>query len=88
MDKPFDRYKEAFAKNAIPRQQLDTQASTVHQYEGALKLDQGQIENAKVQLAYCQITAPITGRVGLRLVDAGNIVHASDANALVVLTQL
>src|SRR5437868_1795904 len=69
----LERYKEAFAKNAIPKQQLDTQASTLHQYEGAVKLDQGQIDNAKVQLAYCHIKAPITGRVGLRLVDAGNI---------------
>ena len=83
-----ERYKEAFAKNAIPKQQLDTQMSTVRQYEGAVKLDQGQIDNAKVQLAYCHITAPITGRVGLRLVDAGNIVHGSDTNPLVVITQL
>src|SRR4051812_36958386 len=83
-----ERYKEAFAKNAIPKQQLDTQMSTVRQYEGAVKLDQGQIDNAKVQLAYCHITAPISGRVGLRLVDAGNIVHSSDTNPLVVITQL
>jgi membrane fusion protein, multidrug efflux system len=84
----LDRYKEAFAKNAIPKQQLDTQASTVHQYEGAVKLDQGQVDNARVQLAYCHITAPISGRVGLRLVDAGNLVHASDANPLVVIAEL
>jgi multidrug efflux system membrane fusion protein len=84
----LERYKEAFAKNAIPKQLLDTQLSTVHQYEGAVKLDQGQVNNAKVQLAYCHITAPISGRVGLRLVDAGNIVHANDTNPLVVITQL
>jgi multidrug efflux system membrane fusion protein len=84
----LDRYKEAFAKNAIPKQQLDTQVATVHQYEGTVKLDQGQMENAKVQLAYCHLVAPISGRVGLRLVDAGNIVHASDANPLVVITEL
>lgn len=84
----LDRYKEAFAKKAIPKQQLDTQAATVHQYEGTVKLDQGQVDNARVQLAYCHIGAPISGRVGLRLVDAGNIVHASDANALVVITEL
>jgi multidrug efflux system membrane fusion protein len=84
----LDRYKEAFAKNAIAKQQLDTQASAVHQYEGATKLDQGQIENAKVQLAYCHIKAPITGRVGLRLVDAGNIVHPNDTSPLVVIAQL
>ena len=84
----FERYKEAFSKNAIPKQQFDTQASVVHQYEGAVKLDQGQVNNAKVQLAYCHIAAPISGRVGLRLVDAGNIVHASDTNPLVIITQL
>ena len=84
----FERYKEAFSKNAIPKQQLDTQMATVRQYEGAVKLDQGQMDNAKVQLAYCHITAPISGRVGLRLVDAGNIVHSSDTNPLVVIAQL
>jgi multidrug efflux system membrane fusion protein len=84
----LDRYKEALAKNAIARQQFETQRSTVHQYEGTVKLDQGQIDNARVQLAYCHIKAPITGRVGLRLVDAGNIVHANDTNPLVMLTQL
>ena len=84
----LERYKEAFAKNAIPKQQLDTQVSTVHQFEGTVRLDQGQIDNAKVQLAYCHIAAPISGRVGLRLVDAGNIVHASDTNPIVVITQL
>ena len=84
----LERYKEAFSKNAIPKQLLDTQLSTLHQYEGAVKLDQGQVDNAKVQLAYCRIAAPITGRVGLRLVDAGNIVHASDTNPLVVITEL
>lgn len=84
----LDRYKDAFAKNAIPKQQLDTQLATVHQYEGTVKLDQGQLDNARVQLAYCRIAAPISGRVGLRLVDAGNIVHAGDANPLVVITEL
>lgn len=84
----LERYRVAFARNAIPKQQLDTQVATVHQYEGAVKLDQGQVDNAKVQLAYCHIVAPISGRVGLRLVDAGNIVHASDTNPLVIITQL
>ncbi len=84
----LDRYKEAFSKNAIPKQQLDTQLATVHQFEGTVKLDEGMVTNAQVQLAYCHISAPITGRVGLRLVDPGNIVHASDANALVVITEL
>jgi multidrug efflux system membrane fusion protein len=83
-----ERYKEAFSKNAIPKQQYDTQVATLHQYEGTVTLDQALVENAKVQLAYCHITAPISGRVGLRLVDMGNIVHSSDSNPLLVITQL
>jgi membrane fusion protein, multidrug efflux system len=84
----LNRYQTAYSKNAIPKQQLDTQVATVHQFEGIVKLDQGQIDNAKVQLAYCQITSPISGRVGLRLVDPGNIVHAADQNGMLVITQL
>ncbi|MCU1266830.1 MAG: mdtA [Acidobacteria bacterium] len=84
----LNRYQMAFSKNAIPKQQLDTQQATVHQYEGILKNDQGQIDNANVQLGYCRITSPISGRVGLRLVDPGNIVHAADTNGLLVITQL
>ena len=84
----LERYQEAFASNAIPKQQLDTQVATVHQYEGTVKLDQGQLANAKVQLAYCYINAPISGRVGLRLVDEGNIVQANSTSPLVVITQL
>jgi multidrug efflux system membrane fusion protein len=84
----LSRYQTAYSKNAIPKQQLDTQLATVHQYEGIVKMDQGQIDNAKVQLAYCQITSPISGRVGLRLVDPGNIVHAADTNGMLVITQL
>ena len=84
----LNRYQIAYSKNAIPKQQLDTQVATVHQYEGIVQIDQGQIDNAKVQLAYCQITSPITGRVGLRLVDPGNIVHAADTNGMLVITQL
>jgi membrane fusion protein, multidrug efflux system len=60
----------------------------VHQDEGAVKVDEGQIESARVNLAYCKITAPVSGRVGLRLVDPGNIVHAADTNGLVVITQM
>jgi len=60
----------------------------VAQYEGTIKQDMGNIDNAKLQLIYAQVTAPITGVAGLRLVDPGNIVHASDANGMVVLTQL
>jgi len=82
------RYQELVPLKAIPEQQLATQQATVHQYEGTVKVDAGQIESAKVNLAYCRITAPITGRVGLRLVDAGNIVHASDASGLLVITRV
>ncbi len=84
----LSRYKEAYAKNAIPKQLLDTQQASVHQYEGAVKFDQGQIDTAKVQLDYCHVAAPISGRVGLRLIDPGNVVHANDTNPLVVITQL
>jgi multidrug efflux system membrane fusion protein len=83
----LERYQEAFASNAIPKQQLDTQVAVMHQDEGTVKLDQGQLDNAKVQLAYCYINAPISGRVGLRPVDAGNIIQAGISN-LVVITQL
>jgi multidrug efflux system membrane fusion protein len=82
------RYQDAYARIAIPKQQLDTQVATVHQYEGTVTNDQGQVDSAQVQLAYCHITAPISGRVGLRLVDPGNIVHAADTNPLLVIAQL
>ena len=82
------RFQELVTTDAVPRQQLDTQASLVHQLEGTVKNDQGQIDATKVQLAYCHITSPIAGRVGLRLVDAGNIVHAADTGGLVIVTQL
>jgi membrane fusion protein, multidrug efflux system len=84
----LNRYQVAYSKNAIPKQQLDTQLATVHQYEGVVNIDQGQIDNARVQLAYCRIASPITGRVGLRQVDPGNIVHAADTNGMLVITQL
>ena len=82
------RYEVLWAQNSIPKQQLDTQVSLVHQYEGAVKNDQGLIDSTKVQLAYCRITSPIGGRVGLRLVDPGNIVHATDTSGIVVVAQL
>jgi len=72
------RYQQLVPQKAIPEQQLATQQATVHQDEGVVKLDQGQIESAKVNLAYCKIAAPATGRIGLRLVDPGNIVQATD----------
>jgi multidrug efflux system membrane fusion protein len=84
----LERFKLLFKENVIPQQQLDTQAALVGQFDGAIASDQGQIDNAKLQLTYSHITAPISGRIGLRLVDAGNIVHASDANGLLVITQL
>ena len=82
------RYQTLVPLKAIPEQQLATQQATVHQDEGVVKIDQGQIDSAKVNLAYTKITAPLTGRIGLRLVDVGNIVHAGDANGLVVITQM
>ena len=81
------RYETLIKDDSIPRQQLDTQAAVVNQYEAALKSDQSQVDSAKLNLTYCRITAPISGVVGLRLVDAGNIVHAGDAGGLVVITQ-
>ncbi len=84
----YERFKLLFKEGVIPQQQLDTQAALVGQFDGAIRSDQGQIDNAKLQLIYCRITAPISGRVGLRLVDAGNIVHATDASGLLVITQL
>ena len=78
----LDRYQSLSDKGIIARQQRDTQASLVGQYEGGIKADEAAIENAKLQLTYCHITAPIGGRIGLRLVDIGNIAHASDATGL------
>ena len=82
------RYQVLVQQDAIPKQQLDTQIATVNQLEATLKSDQGGIESAKLNLAYSRITAPITGTVGLKLVDPGNIVHANDPNGIVVMTQL
>ena len=84
----LERYRQLWKQDSIPRQQLDTQEALVRQFEGAVKVDQGQIDNARLQLTYSRVTAPIGGRVGLRQVDAGNIVHANDPNGLVVITQL
>lgn len=84
----LERYKLLFAEDSMPKQQLDTQQSLVRQYEAAIQSDQAQVDNAKLQLTYCRITSPLGGRVGLRLVDAGNMIHATDANGLVVITQL
>jgi multidrug efflux system membrane fusion protein len=82
------RYEGLLQQNAIPEQQVATQQALVEQDQGVVKIDQGQIDSAKLNLVYCKIIAPITGRVGLRLVDPGNIIHATDANGLVVITQI
>jgi len=82
------RYVELNKEGVIAAQQVDTQKATVGQLEGAVRADQAQIDNQKLQLVYCKITAPLSGRVGLRLVDQGNIVHATDATGLVVITQV
>jgi multidrug efflux system membrane fusion protein len=82
------RYQELIKRNAVAEQTLATQRAAVVQDEGAVKTDQGQIASAKLNLIYCNVTAPITGRVGLRLVDPGNIVHATDTNGLLVITQI
>ncbi len=82
------RYETLIKEDSIPRQQLDTQAATVAQIQASLQSDQAQIESARLNLTYSRITAPTGGRIGLRQMDLGNIVHAADPNGLVVITQL
>jgi len=82
------RYRKLVAEDSIAKQQLDTQESLVAQYEGNVQTDQAQINTAKLNLTYCHIVAPVSGRVGLRQVDQGNYVQVSDANGLVTITQL
>jgi membrane fusion protein, multidrug efflux system len=84
----LQRYKDAYAKNAIAKQQLDDQEQTVVQFEGTVKADEGSVAFDRVQLEYCHIVAPIAGRVGLRLVDPGNTVFAGSSSTLMVITQL
>jgi len=84
----YQRFQLLFKEGVIPKQQVDTQQAQVGQSEGAIKADQAVVDNAKLQLVYAHVTAPISGRIGLRLVDMGNIVHASDTNGLLVITQL
>jgi len=83
-----ERYRTLYAQDSIAKQQVDTQEALVRQYEGTVKFDQGQIDNIRLQLTYSRITAPVSGRLGLRLVDSGNIVRSGDANGLVVITQI
>ena len=84
----LDRYKAAWARNAIPKQTLDDQEKIVLQDQGTVKNDQGTLQYDQVQLSYCHIVAPINGRVGLRLVDPGNLVTANGTTVLVVITQM
>ena len=84
----LERYQTLLAQDSISRQQVDTQAALVRQFQGAVESDKGAIDNARLQLTYARITAPISGRVGLRQVDPGNIVHASDSNGVVTITQV
>ena len=82
------RYQKLLALNAIPEQQYATQRATVDQDEGTVRNDQGLVDAAKLNVAYCHIVAPITGVVGLRLVDPGNIIHAADTNGMIVIAQV
>ena len=84
----LERYRTLLSQDSISKQQVDTQESLVRQYQGAVQADQGQIDSAKLQLTYSRVTAPISGVVGLRQVDPGNVIHANDANGLVVITQI
>lgn len=82
------RFKTLLEQDSVAEQQVETQAALVRQYEAALKVDQAQVESAALQLSYAHITAPVSGRIGLRTVDQGNIVHAGDATGIAVITQL
>ena len=84
----LERYRTLQKQDSIARQQVDTQEAQVRQNEATVRMDQAAIDNIRLQLAYCRITAPVGGRLGLRQVDPGNIVRAGDANGLVVITQL
>jgi multidrug efflux system membrane fusion protein len=84
----LERYRVLLAQDSVPKQQYDTQVAAVNQAEGTVKSDQAQIDSAKLQIVYCRITSPLSGRIGLRLVDQGNMVHANDANGLAVITQV
>ncbi|MEB0140945.1 MULTISPECIES: MdtA/MuxA family multidrug efflux RND transporter periplasmic adaptor subunit [unclassified Undibacterium] len=83
----LQRYRLLLSQNSIAQQQLDTQEALERQYQGTVKIDQGTLDNARLQLSYSRISAPLAGRIGLRQVDLGNIVHASDTNGLLVITQ-
>jgi membrane fusion protein, multidrug efflux system len=84
----YERYKKLVAQDSIARQQLDTQASLVRQYEAALVIDQAQVDAAKLNVTYTKILAPLTGRIGLRLVDPGNYVTMADATSICLIIQV
>lgn len=84
----LERYQLLWKEGVIAKQQLDTQAAAVGQFEGTIAADQAAINNAKLQLTYAKVTAPLTGRAGLRLIDVGNMIHAADPNGLVVIDQM
>lgn len=84
----LERFQQLYKDGVIPKQQLDTQDSLVGQLEGSVRADQAQVDNVKLNLVYTRITAPVNGRIGLRQIDVGNIVHASDPNGLLIITQL
>ena len=84
----LERYKLLYSQDSIAQQQVATQEGLVRQYEGAVLTDQGQVDSAKLNLVYAKVTAPVSGRVGLRQVDLGNIVHAADTNGVVIITEL
>ena len=84
----LQRYRDAWARNAIPKQTLDDQEKIVLQDQGTVKNDEGTVQYDQVQVGFCHITSPITGRVGLRLIDPGNVVQANGTNPLVVVTQM
>src|SRR5579863_10157795 len=85
----YERFKGLLQDSgSMSQQQVDTQQATVDQLEGTVRTDQAMIDSAKLNLIYCHIVAPVSGRIGLRQVDPGNIVHASDANPMFVITQL
>ncbi len=81
------RYRDLLAKDAIPRQQLDTQEALLRQLEGTVRLDQAAVDNARLQLSHTRVTAPIAGRAGLKQADLGNMVQPSDANGIVTIAQ-
>jgi multidrug efflux system membrane fusion protein len=84
----LDRYTTLLAQDSIAKQQVDQQAALVKQLEGTVKIDQAVVDNAKLQLSYTHIEAPISGKLGLKVVDPGNMVHSSDANGVATITQV